>query len=182
MLKNSLLLFLLIATSSLLFAQTEKGNIGLTPGRTSFFAEFGGPGILFSANIDTRFKASRLGLGGRIGLGFVTADEATYDPVRGYSSYDPTSVITVPVQLNYIFGKGQSPHTFEVGAGATYIGKELEIMEFYDDKKTKLFGTFSFMYRRQPLDGGFAWRIGFTPLVAKGFIQPFAAASVGYNF
>ncbi len=137
---------------------------------------------MFSANIDRRFKPSNLGLGGRLGLGFVTASEVNYDPQTGYSEWDDVSVITVPVQLNYIFGKPNSPHTFEAGAGLTYIGRRLDIMNFYDDKTTRLFGSFAFMYRRQPVDGGFTWRIGFTPLVARGYIQPFGAVSVGYSF
>jgi hypothetical protein len=182
MIKNCFLILVLASFSTFAAAQSDRGTLGATPGRTSFFAEFGGPGILFSANMDTRFKPSRLGLGGRAGIGFVTADESTYDPVNGYYNYDPASVVTVPVQLNYIFGKGVSPHTFEVGAGLTYVGKKLDIMNFYDEHKSNVFGTFAFMYRRQPIDGGFAWRIGFTPLVAQGYIQPFAAASVGYNF
>ncbi|MEO6071240.1 MAG: hypothetical protein ABIN57_08215 [Chitinophagaceae bacterium] len=182
MLKNYLTLFLLVPFSLLAEAQPDKKSLAESSGRTSFFAEFGGPGILFSANLDTRFKPSRLGLGGRAGIGFVTADESTYNPSNGNYGYNPASVLTVPVQLNYIFGKGVSPHTFEVGAGITYLGKKLDIMNFYDDHKTNVFGTFAFMYRRQPVDGGFTWRIGFTPLVAQGYIQPFGAASLGYNF
>jgi hypothetical protein len=148
----------------------------------SFFAEAGGPGIAFSANIDRRFKNSNLGLGGRIGVGFVSADESSVDPVTGYYDYKETSALTFPVQLNYVFGKPTSPHSFEVGAGFTYVTKELEIMNFYEDKQTQIFGTFAFMYRRQPVNGGFSWRIGFTPLFAKSYIQPFGAASIGYNF
>lgn len=163
------------------FSQSAQEKTGKVPGRTSFYAELGGPGILFSANIDTRFKPSRLGLGGRIGIGFVTADESVYDPNTGYN-YSPASVLTVPAQVNYILGKDDSPHTFEVGAGLTYVGKKLDIFNFYDDKKSNLFGSFSFMYRRQPINGGFSWRIGFTPLVAKGYIQPTGGVGVGYNF
>ncbi|MBC7934095.1 MAG: hypothetical protein H7Y86_01870 [Rhizobacter sp.] len=147
----------------------------------SFYAELGGPGVLFSANFDTRFKKSLLGLGGRIGLGFVTADEVDYDPVSGYD-YRRRSVITVPVQLNYLFGKPNSVNAFEIGIGATYIGKKLEILDYYEENATRVLGTASFMYRRLPKDGGFSWRIGFTPLFAKGLIQPFGAASIGYNF
>jgi len=121
-----------------------------------------------------------LGWGFRAGLGFVTADEQK--EVNGYYEYEPTSTVTVPVQVNYIFGKTDSPHSFEVGAGVTYVGKKLDIMNFYDDRQSNVFGTFSFMYRRQPLNGGFSWRAGFTPLVAKGYIQPSAGISVGYNF
>jgi hypothetical protein len=175
--KIYILFSLLTCVNIFVFAQGEKKDN--TIGSTSFFAEAGGPGIMFSANIDKRFKPIRTGWGARLGIGFVTADE--YDPNTPYG-YETRSVLSVPAQLNYIFGKDDSPSTFEVGAGATYVGKKLDIMEFYDDKRTNLFGTVSFMYRRQPLDGGFSWRIGFTPLFAQGYIQPFGGVSVGYNF
>lgn len=163
-------------------AQTEgvSSEIKTIPNK-SFFAEVGGPGVLFSANFDSRFKKSPLGLGARIGLGFVTADEATYDPVNGYD-YKTRSVITIPVQVNYLFGKPNSVNAFEVGLGATYIGKKLDILDYYEDESTQVLGTASFMYRRMPKEGGFSWRIGFTPLFANGLIQPFGAVSVGYNF
>ncbi len=173
--KRILFFCLAIMTSSFLFAQ--PGNVGKVPGRTQFYAELGGPGILFSANIDTRVAKSSLGWGGRIGLGFVTADEDL-----GNYDYELRSVVTVPAQVNYIFGKGDSPHTFEVGAGITYVGRKLDIFNFYDDKTSNVFGTASFMYRRQPIKGGFTWRIGFTPLIANGYIQPSGGVSVGYSF
>ena len=161
-------------------AQSETSTTTKVPGRTAFYAELGGPGILFSANIDSRFKPSTFGWGFRAGLGFVTADE-TIDGSNGYE-YKARSVITVPAQINYIFGKATSVHTFEVGAGLTYVGKKLDILDYYDNNKSNIFGTASFMYRRQPKDGGFIWRAGFTPLIAKGYIQPFGAVAVGYSF
>src|SRR4029453_2075891 len=127
--RNFLLLFSGLIFFNFIFAQsrlpTEKQIA-----TNSFFAEGGGPGIAFSANFDKRFKNSHLGLGGRIGVGFVSADESTFDPAKGYYHYEETSALTFPVQLNYIFGKAGSPHSFEVGAGVTYITKELEIMNF----------------------------------------------------
>ena len=180
-------LFLIL--SPFIFSQNIPPDAQTSIGKSSFFAELGGPGIVFSANYDTRFNQSHLGLGGRIGIGFVSADDYYYDPVTGTSSGgDQQSAITFPVQLNYIFGKNNSPHSFEVGGGITYVTKKLNIMNFdsygsnYEDHRTQLFGTFSFMYRRQPVNGGFSWRVGFTPLVGSGYIQAFAAASVGYNF
>ena len=173
--KNIIFICFFFAVSNILFAQ--PGAVGKVPGRTQFYAELGGAGILFSANIDTRFAQSSLGWGARIGLGFVTADE-----LIGNYNYELRSVVTLPAQINYIFGKGDSPHTFEVGAGITYVGKKLEIFNFYDNKSSNLFGSASFMYRRQPLKGGFTWRVGFTPLIAKGYIQPSGGISVGYSF
>src|SRR5688572_14468489 len=92
----------------------ETAEPGKIEGRTSFFVELGGPGILFSSNIDHRFRKSRLGPGGRVGVGFVTSTEEVGTP--GTYMYRNVSVVTIPVQLNYIFGKNVSPHTFEVGA------------------------------------------------------------------
>jgi hypothetical protein len=180
--------FALFCTCSSLFAQENTTTTGTTKheGQTSFFAELGGPGILFSANIDRRFKKTHLGWGIRGGLGFVTYYEDEYIEVPGgggyYSSGDQRSVVTGPVQLNYIFGKGNSPHSFEVGGGLTLTGKKIDVFNYTNKEETALFGTASFMYRRQPVAGGFSWRAGFTPLIAKGFIQPSGAVSVGYNF
>lgn len=171
--------------SNIIFSQNSKPS-NSTVGQSSFIAEAGGPGIAFSANLDKRFKPGRLGVGGRIGLGFVSAYDDHYDPSTGYYyGGDQKSAITFPVQLNYIFGKENSAHTLEVGGGLTYVTKKLTIMNFdyYNkDRRTQLFGTFCFMYRRQPINGGFSWRAGFTPLVGKSYIQAFGAASVGYNF
>lgn len=185
--KPILTLCSIVLISNFIFSQDNKISQDQSIGKSSFFAELGGPGILFSANYDTRFKQSRLGLGGRVGIGFVSAYDEYYDPNTGmYYGEGEQTAITFPVQLNYIFGKQNSPHTFEVGGGLTYVSKKLNIMDFdaYDseDQRTQLFGTFCFMYRRQPINGGFSWRIGFTPLVGAGNIQLFGGASVGYNF
>jgi hypothetical protein len=179
MTKRIMITFVAVLTTAMAFSQQSSPSAKI-PGRTSFYAELGGVGILFSANIDTRFNKSSLGWGGRAGIGFVTADELTI--TGGNYEYELRSVFTLPVQVNYIFGKQDSPHTFEVGAGVTYVGKELEIFNFYEDQTSQWFGTASFMYRRQPVKGGFIWRAGFTPLIAKGYIQPTGGISVGYSF
>ena len=164
-------------------AQTENSPTKLA--NTTFFAEVFGPGVLFSANIDTRFTKSRLGFGGRAGLGFVTGSVYIGGITNGsstYPVYEDRSVLTVPVQLNYLFGKADNPHMFEVGAGATYLGQRIDFFNFNRNEPPKLLGTASFMYRRVPVDGGFTWRIGFTPFIAGGYIQPSGGVSIGYAF
>lgn len=164
------------------FAQTSPDTRHVE-GQSSFYAEVGGPGVLFSANFDKRFHRTHLGWGARAGLGFVTAWEDEYDTTyRYYFNSHQRSVLTIPVQINYIFGKPSSPHTFEAGAGLTLLSRKMDVFNYYDEEKSQLLGTFSFMYRRQPLNGGFSWRIGFTPVITSAFIQPSAGASVGYNF
>ena len=94
----------------------------------------------------------------------------------------PNLSLTFPIQLNYIFGKPSSVHSFEAGAGVTFTSKKIDPFGYSDSGPTSVFGTASFMYRRQPKDGGFSWRIGFTPIIGGGYIQPSGGVSVGYNF
>jgi hypothetical protein len=175
-------IFVSVALLASTFSFAQSKTTSSTLSNTSFFAEVGGPGILFSANIDKRFKKSPLGLGGRIGLGFVNGDEWVYTSSGSYYYGERKSVVTIPIQLNYLFGKPNSVSAFEVGAGVTFTGKKLDIFGYRDTKKTNLYGTASFMYRRMPKDGGFSWRIGFTPIIGNGYIQASGGVSIGYNF
>ncbi len=175
---KSILLIAGLFISTMVLAQEE--NSGKFPGQTSFYAELGGPGILFSANLDRRFSKSQLGIGGRIGIGFVTIETNDYN--NGNYNYQMRSVATFPIQLNYIFGKSNSVHSFETGAGVTFTGKKIDIFDYNDSDSSSIYGTAAFMYRRQPKEGGFSWRIGFTPIIGNGYIQPSGGVSVGYNF
>lgn len=174
---------LVAATASAQVSRSSTSKSG-----ESFYAEVGGPGILFSANYDRRFTKSAFGLGARAGLGFVTGYEYTeYTDINGYTFYRDRrrSVLTVPVQVNYIFGKPSSASAFEVGLGATFAGKKVNVFDNYYDynkDRSSVFGTASFMYRRMPKDGGFSWRLGFTPIFTGGYVEASGGASVGYNF
>lgn len=131
------------------------------------FVEIGGQGLLFTANYDTRFSRKRNGLGGRAGI--------------GYLSVDDENVTTFPVSLNYLLGKGK--HFFEVGLGATFIGSSDDTSVIFDDSEGGVLGTMSFSYRLQPVDHGFSFRAGFTPVFnANNFIPYFVGLSLGYSF
>lgn len=149
-----------------------------------FYTEMGGPGILFSANFDTRFiKAKQTGFGMRVGLGFTIIEEE-YNDQNGYYQYQVRSIGTIPLGINYLFGKETSPHTFETGAGITVLTSKTEMLNYGGHQKAgNIMGFFSFMYRRQPLNGGITWRIGFTPVInTAGDIVPFAGVGIGYSF
>jgi hypothetical protein len=185
---RSIFLIASLFISSQLLAQEKSSNT--VPGQTMFYAELGGPGILFSANIDRRFTKSALGFGGRIGLGFVTTDvptTTTPNPFGGgfYYNYETRSIPTIPIQLSYVFGKTNSVHSMEVGAGVTFTGRKIDIFDnnySTNSVGSSAFGTASFMYRKIPKDGGFTWRIGFTPVIGGGYIQPSGGVGIGYSF
>ena len=159
-----------------------------------FYAEVGGPGNVFSANLDGRFHpSSELGLGYRFGVGFGYAYEDIFtlipdDKNPNWPSYTyeeiSTSFVTIPLVINYLFGKDNSPHIFEVGLGASVLSEKVNLYNYTENlAKGYFIGHAHFMYRRQPLSGGFAWRIGLMPVVGTGGdILLSGAASIGYVF
>jgi hypothetical protein len=179
--KKILLLLTFIAQLSAFGQNPEPTNQGKV--EKLFFTEFGGPGILFSANYDTRFKPNtKTGLGARIGIGFTIYDDENYDATNGYS-YETKTVGTIPIGLNYVFGKPNSANFFEVGGGVTFLTSKASILNYNNYTEGNLMGHFEFMYRRVPVDGGFSWRIGFVPMInPDGDIFPFGAVGLGYSF
>lgn len=133
----------------------------------NIYVELGAQGLLFSANYDTRFGKTRNGLGGRIGFGALGGDGAT--------------VVTIPVSLNYLLGDGKN--FFEIGLGATYASLGVDDPDAFFGSGDTVIGTMAFMYRLQPIDSGFSFRGGFTPIFAEGvFVPYYAGISLGYTF
>jgi len=133
------------------------------------FIELGGQGLTFTANYDSRFGNRRDGLGGRAGI--------------GYLAVDGDKVTTIPISLNYLLGKGNK--FLEVGLGATFTALSAQSGDFLfdDDSGSGLIGTMSFAYRLQPVDSGFSFRAGITPIFNKdNFIPYFGGISLGYTF
>ncbi len=185
---------ILLFSSLIINAQTNDIDDNPNKGR-QIYSEFGGPGVIFSANFDSRFKKETdLGLGYRIGLGFGISDQHYYynnsytDEYGSHyyvSSYSETrSYVTIPLGINYILGKKSSPHSFEMGAGITFLTRKVDLYNYDDEYKPGyVIGHTTFMYRRKPLDGGFTWRIGFTPIIGTaGSVFPSMAVGVGYAF
>lgn len=148
-------LFFVIAfacSASVAYAQSTK----------TVFAEFGGPGLV-SVNFDSRFSSKDDGLGFRAGIGGWSVDNST--------------VITVPVGMNYLLGK-DGKHYFEMGAGFTYVNSH-----DVDGTFSSSFGHITFGYRLSPKEGGFSFRGGFSPVFGNGFFIPWLPyVSLGYTF
>jgi len=152
------------------------------------YSELGGPGVIMSANFDSRFTSStQLGFGYRLGVGFGIGRVKTtwVDNQWDYTYVESLrrSYYTFPAGLNYIFGKPYSDHTFEVGAGVTFLTQKVSLY-YYDVKKPgNLIGFFTFMYRYMPVNGGFLFRIGCTPIIGtSGDLCPMVAVGFGYAF
>lgn len=162
---NKLLLLLILAVVTVGKSSAQDAPVAEKRAQ-NVFVEIGGQGLLFTANYDTRFSNKRNGLGGRAGI--------------GYMSIDGENVTTAPISVNYLLGKGK--HFFEVGLGATFIGSSDGTAILFENEGAVL-GTMSFSYRLQPVDSGFSFRAGFTPIFnSSDFIPYFAGLSLGYSF
>lgn len=134
----------------------------------NFFVELLGQGIFVTANYDSRFGNRRDGLGGRIGIGAGPSLDFDF----WSDEDDDETPIIFPVSLNYLLGNG-TRNFFEIGLGATFVTGE----------GNGAAGTMSFSYRLQPVDRGFAFRAGLTPLFDdEGFYPLFGGLSLGYTF
>ncbi|MCL2040483.1 MAG: hypothetical protein FWG84_00395 [Bacteroidales bacterium] len=151
-----------------------------------FYAELGGPGVLMSINWDMRFKSNtRLGFGYRVGVGFSIGEfeeEKATDPY-GYYESRTRSYYTIPIGLNYVLGKPNSSSAFEIGAGATFLTREKSLFTYREEKPGHFIGHLAFMYRITPVNGGFSFRVGFTPIIGtSGDLFPMGGISFGYVF
>jgi len=164
-------------------ADSVKASYATKQVKTVFF-ELLGPGVLYSVNYDFRFKKQQDGWGARVGI--------------GYNASDNDHIFTVPVAVNYLAGKNGK--YFEVGAGLTYYNAATDdiffneryeyttdangnIISSYRKNNSGVLGSLNFGYRYQPLDGGFSFRTGFSPLITSNqfaFYWPYI--SFGYAF
>jgi len=137
---------------------------------TAFYAEFAGNGGVYSVNYDRRiFGNDKNSFNIRIGIGYIPSKEEEDD-------------IFIPFELLLITGKGR--HHPEFGLGLTMENRP----ERSGTWEPNLFGRIG--YRFQKPDGGWLFRIGFTPYSsyfndytgADHLIQPFGGISVGYSF
>jgi hypothetical protein len=157
-------IIILLTSSQLVQAQSKDPNSGV-------FVELLGNGLLYSLNYDTRFTSAQDGIGGRAGISYV--------------SMDGLNLATIPLMANYLLGKNGK--YFEIGVGATYVALGAGVKTSGSNSPWYIadgwLGTMSLGYRSQPVDGGFLFRAGVTPLFGFGYFWPiYPQVSFGYAF
>ena len=141
--------------------------------RNSVFAELGGSAGLISLNFDKRFSKSPEGFGVRIGA--------------GYMAWQDTEIFNFPILVNYL--AGNNGKYLEMGFGPT-IGYAQERSEPNDqglsfEPGINFYGTINLGYRYQPVEGGFNFRAGLSPILNFSPIDIFPIwpyLSFGYSF
>jgi hypothetical protein len=129
------------------------------------YAELGGNALIYSLNFDTRFAHTNDGLGLKLGVSFYRTDAVVF-----------------PVQLNYVIGKKN--HAAELGAGI------FPLISLTNNGNV-FAPSIAVVYRYQPTDNHFSFRVGWTPTFIKGdggqydFSKVFwywPGLSLGYKF
>ena len=176
-------LFSFTATAQKISQADSVQNLYATKQAKTFFFELLGPGAVYSLNYDIRFNKKQDGWGGRAGI--------------SYFADDSQHIFTIPVVLNYLAGK--KGKYFEVGAGITYYNANTGDA-FFDEQysvdysnggmvyyrrstRNGVLGTLNFGYRYQPVEGGFSFRAGVSPVFSSSeFIPYWPYVSFGYAF
>ncbi|MEK6481077.1 hypothetical protein WJR50_26275 [Catalinimonas sp. 4WD22] len=157
-----ILFIFLIGSSNPVSAQGDRAKIQSDFRPTSFFLEVRGNAISYSLNIDHRISRQA---SVRVGISVVPSIFST--------------AIVAPIMFNYL--AGGDTHFLELGIGAVVGGT----VSSTETGSGAFIPTMTIGYRRQPPDGGFLIRAGFTPLIAPSeinFLYPWGGVSVGYTF
>ena len=181
---KKLFLFLTLILTLLQWLSAQEDQIA---GKLMYL-EFGGPGVISSINFDSRFRSNqRLGLGFRLGVGFGIGDVKTVWVDKQwnytYTEYIKRTYYSIPAGLNYVLGKPNDVNTFEVGAGVAFLTHKVTLYCHDEKKPGQAIGFLTFMYRKIPVNGGFTFRAGFTPIIGTGGdLFPMGAVGIGYAF
>ena len=144
------------------------------------FVEFLGNGLFISTNFDMRFKRGvQDGLGFRAGIGGVSLEASDVE-----GSQVRVGLVTFPLAVNYLVGKGRS--SFETGLGVTVLyasaavrGGDIDI----EADGVGAIGVINFGYRYQPKNNGFMFRINYSPIFGGGGFAPgWFGIGLGFGF
>jgi hypothetical protein len=172
-------LFILLALiCAPLFSRTalEKQPIR-TYSKNCLYLELLGTGILYSVNLEHRFAKH---WSGRVGFTtFSISDAAFAEPELR------TSFLGFPVLMTYL--AGSRSHFLELGAGVLVLniglnGRDIWFGMDVNGQMTAVLGAAAIGYRYQPVNGGFLFRIGLTPLTSFSRSIVLAGMSLGAAF
>lgn len=158
--KKFLILIAFLASAVTMNAQTRSLNLEL-------LGSFGMAGI----NYDARFKGNN-GFGYSVGMGYGYSNSGIDFPNTAGND-GVTHELSVPVELNYLFGQNNSHFVLGAGAMAGLSVNEAAKKPVF---AYNLFADVAYRYQKPK---GFAFAVGFKPNLLTAF-WPYI--SIGYSF
>ena len=164
---TALLLLLVLPVAHAARSQSHEEEYPLTS-RHALYLELGGQGGLYSVNYDFRVLKAlslRAGFTKWVFPAIVVVADVT----------------AVPVMINTLIGGRRA--NLELGIGflaGTASGTDI----FFGSTSSNSFlvATATIGYRHQSVDGGFVFRVAFTPILSEGAVYPGGGISFGHSF
>jgi hypothetical protein len=157
----SLVLVCILAAGSAFADPMRPASRSDSEADNSIFVEGGGPGLLYSLNYERRLEQD---FGLRVGFSYTSLSGSAG------STSASAAFVTVPVIASYLGLRGGN-HILELGAGGTMVyanGAASGTGMAVSGSGMGGLGTVLIGYRRQPVEGGFQFRIGLEALIGKG--------------
>jgi hypothetical protein len=171
-----------VSASPLPMPPPETTDIVTAP--NAIYLELLGSGFLYSINYD-RTLMNMFAV--RVGFGYFPFPPITETNNAGVTSTINASLTSIPITFSWFpFSSSTSAPSskLEIGAGATYINL---VAKKVGKSETGSGMNYSGIlgYRYQPSDGGFLFKVAFTPIFSSPIFtkfQPWGGITLGYAF
>lgn len=174
---HSIIAFFVLFALPLLMTGQNRPTPEFDTRHKNIYLELLGSNILYGVNFDVRLQKGRMdGLGFRAGIGGFSTS------LNDEDSDLTVGLVTFPLEVNHLVGKGRSSLVTGVGllpVYATASGQgDFSNHEFVQGEGLALMGGFlTFGYRLQPRKSGLMLQVNWNPLIVRG--QGFRAGWIG---
>lgn len=138
--------------------------------------ELAGNAGIYSVNYERFFTDD---IAARIGFGYISLTASSG------SESASASVLFIPVMASYM-GIGSADHKLELGAGPLFVNASASVSGVGSSAAHGsgfgVAGTATLGYHYVPHDGGFDFKIAFTPIFGAGGFLPWGGLGLGYVF
>jgi hypothetical protein len=166
----------------------QGGTQMQTQTQNAIYLEILGNGILYTINYD-RLLGQDYGF--RVGLGYLGLSRSSSNNNDDGGTTASASLLVVPATFNYFLashsGGTVGSSKLELGVGIVFLDVSASVSS--GGVGTLISGSGGFIgetatigYRYQPYDGGFLFRIAFTPIFTKLGFLPWGGVSFGLTF
>ena len=163
-------------------AQNRNETSNFNSFQKSITFDITGKSITRGLKFDMRLnRGQRYGFGIKVGLGAFSADAVEFFDRQNIS------VLSAPIEVNYVFGKKRHGFVTGIGAIPTFASSAFEreingsILE--GESIDLVGGFFTLGYRFTPLKKGITMQVNHTPSFFKdGIKNSFTGISIGYAF
>jgi hypothetical protein len=150
--------------------------------KNAIYIEGLGAGLFYSLNYERSFSD----FSARLGFSYISLGATASTGTSGVSA--SATWIAFPLMVNYL-GIRAKKHIFDLGAGVSVLMVGAGASSFGQDGSASASAStvipapvLNIGYRIQPTDGGFVFKIGWSPMLINGYFWPTGYLALGAAF